>query len=319
MSDNTVLIASRSFGKATPEVFDELRAAGCRLLLNPHEQSPSESDMITLVREAEVIVSGTEALTARVIAAAPRLRGIAKHGVGYENIDLTAARVHNIPVCIAGGTITDSVADMAFALLLALARKIPMGDRMVKSGGWGRVIGVELNEKVLGIVGLGQIGKAVCRRARGFGMRVLAFDAVRDEAFAAQHAVRYAPLEEVLAQADFITLHAPGGPATRNLIDGAALARMKPSAFLINTARGELVDEAALYQALATRRIAGAASDVFVDEPPAADQPLLSLDSFIAAPHSASQTLEGLRAMGQVTRDNVLRLLRREAPLFRVA
>lgn len=319
MSNSTVLIASRSFGKATPEVFDELRAAGCALVLNPHEHSPSEADLIMLARDAAVIVSGTEALTARVIEAAAGLKGIVKHGVGYENIDLDAARARGVPVCIAGGTITDSVADMAFALLLALARKIPAGDRMVKGGGWGRVIGIELKDKVLGIIGLGQIGKAVCRRAHGFGMRVLAHDAVRDEAFAAQYGVRYGALDEVLAQSDFVTLHAPGGPVTRNLVNATTLALMKPGAFLINTARGELVDELALHDALVNGRLAGAASDVFVDEPPAKDHPLLSLDAFIAAPHSASQTLEGLRAMGTVTRDNVLRILRGEAPLFRIA
>lgn len=313
-----ILIASRSFGKATPEVFDRLRAAGCEIMPNPHERAPSEAEMVALISDAEVLISGTEPVTARVLAAAKQLRGISKHGVGYENIDLNAAKARSVIVCIAGGTITNSVADMAFALLLALARKIPQGDRMVKREQWGRTVGVELAGKTLGIIGLGQIGKAVCRRAKGFEMNVLAYDTFHDAKFAAQWGVHYLGLEEVLRQSDFVSLHAPGGNNTRALINAHSLAQMKTGAYLINTARGELVDELALAESLRTGKLAGAACDVFVNEPPAAAHPLLALDNFIAAPHSAGQTIEGLRAMGDVTCDNALRMLRNEQPRFRV-
>lgn len=314
-----VLVASRSFGKATPEVFQHLIDAGCEIVPNPHEHSPGEADMIAQIRDIDMLISGTEPVTVRVIEAANRLKGIAKHGVGYENIDLAACKARGIPVVIAGGTITDSVADCAMSLVCALARGVVAGDAMVKAGKWGRVIGVELKGKTLGIVGLGQIGKGVARRARAFGMRVIAFDTYKDGGFARLFDVEYMSLEALLAQSDFVSLHAPGGAETRALINADALALMKPSAYLVNTARGELVDEAALADALSGKRLAGAASDVFIDEPPGKDHPLLKLDNFVGMPHSAGQTREGLAAMGRVTADNALRMLRGETPLFRIA
>ncbi len=317
MGNYRVLIASRSFGKATPDVFDRLKGLGAEVVLNPLERAPTEADMVALIKDVDVLISGTEPVNARVFEAANKLKGIAKHGVGYENIDLAAAKNRNIPVAIAGGTITNSVADMTMALLLALARKIPLGDRAVKEGRWPRAVGVELKGKQLGIVGLGQIGKAVCRRAKGFEMDVIACDTYHDSDFAAQWQVQYVELDILLKTADFVSLHAPGGAETRRLIDSNGLALMKPTAYLINTARGELVDEGALFEALKHARLAGAALDVFEVEPPGAN-PLFGLDNFIAAPHSAGQTNEGLYAMGQITCDNAMKMLKGEEPLFRV-
>ncbi len=317
MGNYRVLIASRSFGKATPDVFDRLKGLGAEVVLNPLERAPTEADMVALIKDVDVLISGTEPVNARVFEAANKLKGIAKHGVGYENIDLAAAKNRNIPVAIAGGTITNSVADMTMALLLALARKIPLGDRAVKEGRWPRAVGVELKGKQLGIVGLGQIGKAVCRRAKGFEMDVIACDTYHDSDFAAQWQVQYVELDILLKTADFVSLHAPGGAETRRLIDSNRLALMKPTAYLINTARGELVDEGALFEALKHDRLAGAALDVFEVEPPGAN-PLFGLDNFIAAPHSAGQTNEGLYAMGQITCDNAMKMLKGEEPLFRV-
>ena len=317
MGNYRVLIASRSFGKATPDVFDRLKGLGAEVVLNPLERAPTEADMVALIKDVDVLISGTEPVNARVFEAANKLKGIAKHGVGYENIDLAAAKNRNIPVAIAGGTITNSVADMTMALLLALARKIPLGDRAVKEGRWPRAVGVELKGKQLGIVGLGQIGKAVCRRAKGFEMEVIACDTYHDADFAAQWQVQYVELDILLKTADFVSLHAPGGAETRRLIDSNRLALMKPTAYLINTARGELVDEGALFEALKHGRLAGAALDVFEVEPPGAN-PLFGLDNFIAAPHSAGQTNEGLYAMGQITCDNAMKMLKGQEPLFRV-
>ena len=317
MGNYRVLIASRSFCKATPDVFDRLKGLGAEVVLNPLERAPTEADMVALIKDVDVLISGTEPVNARVFEAANKLKGIAKHGVGYENIDLAAAKNRNIPVAIAGGTITNSVADMTMALLLALARKIPLGDRAVKEGRWPRAVGVELKGKQLGIVGLGQIGKAVCRRAKGFEMEVIACDTYHDADFAAQWQVQYVELDVLLKTADFVSLHAPGGAETRRLIDSNRLALMKPTAYLINTARGELVDEGALFEALKHDQLAGAALDVFEVEPPGAN-PLFGLDNFIAAPHSAGQTNEGLRAMGEITCDNAMKMLKGEEPLFRV-
>ncbi len=312
-----VLIASRSFGPNCPEAVERMKAAGCELIPSTPGRAPTEDELLQLVGDIDVLISGTEPVTAKVLAAAPRLKVIARHGVGYENIDLAAAKARNIPVAVAGGAIADSVADMAMALLLALARQIPQGDSSVRHGEWRRIVGVELRGKTLGIVGLGQIGKELCRRAKGFGLRVIAYDVYHDEQFARSWGVHYLSLDELLATADFISLHAPVTPETHHLINADSLRLLKPEAYLINTARGELIDEEALAEALQTKRLAGAASDVFIKEPPG-DNPLLHLDNFIAMPHSAGQTHEGLRKMGEITVENVLRVLAGSEPLFRV-
>lgn len=314
-----VLVASRSFGPNCPEAIQRLIDAGATLIANPWGRSPKEEELAGAMQNIDVLVSGTEPVTARVMDAAPNLMFIAKHGVGYENIDLDAAKARSVPVAIAGGAIADSVADMAMGLLLACARHIPQGDRAVRAGKWPRMVGVELRGQTLGIIGLGQIGREVALRAKAFGMNVIAFDVFPNEAFAKEHAIRFLPMHDVLMQSDFVSLHAPVTEQTRSLINAVTLQTMKRSAVLINTARGELVDEVALAQGLREGWIAGAACDVFVKEPPAADNPLLTLDNFIAAPHSAGQTDAGLRKLGEVTVDNILRLMRGEALLYRVA
>jgi phosphoglycerate dehydrogenase-like enzyme len=314
---SVVLVASRSFGPHCPDAVRRMEQAGCELRPNVWGRAPREAELLDVVGDVDAIISGTEPLSAAVLAAAPKLKVISKHGVGYENIDLAAAKARGIPVCVAGGAIADSVADMAFALLLALARQIPRGDQAVKQGQWPRMVGVELRGKTLGIVGLGQIGKGLVRRAKGFGLHTIAYDVYPDERFAASWGVRYVALDELLAQADWVSLHAPLTPQTRHMIRAETLATMKPGAYLINTARGELVDEAALAAALRDGRLAGAASDVFTQEPPGPNE-LLALDNFIAAPHSAGQTADGLRAMGEVTADNLLRVLAGQPPLYQV-
>jgi D-3-phosphoglycerate dehydrogenase len=178
-------------------------------------------------------------------------------------------------------------------------------------------VGPELRGRTLGLVGLGQIGRAVCRRAVGFGLRLLAHDLYPDEAFARSWGVAFVPLDDLLGEADFVSLHAPLTAATRGLMDAPRLARMRPGAFLINTARGELVDEDALCEALRSGHLGGAASDVFAVEPPGA-HPLLTLETFVATPHVAGQTVEGLRRMGEVTAENALLVLQGKAPRFAV-
>ncbi len=313
-----VLVASRSFGPHCPEAVEQMQALGCEIIANDWGRAPTEDELVARIVDVDVLISGTEPVTARVLEAAKQLKIISKHGVGYDNIDLQAAKAHRIPVAVAGGAIADSVADMAMALVLALARQIPRGDRAVRGGKWPRLVGMELRGKILGIVGLGQIGKELARRAKGFGMQVVAYDLYPDEHFAQSWSIRYLPLPELLATADIVSLHAPLTPETRAMINTETLAQMKHGAYLVNTARGELVDEAALAQALQTGQLAGAAADVFSQEPPR-DSPLLQLDSFIATPHSAGQTNDGLRKMGEITAENALRVLAGEEPLFRVA
>lgn len=304
-----VLIASRSFGKNCPEVLDAMKAAGCVFLSQKFNGAPSEEELIAVIGEADVLISGTEPVTARVLAAAKKLKVISKHGVGVDNIDLAAATQRGIPVGVAGPAMVDAVADLTLGLVLALARQIPQGNTNVKSGKWDRFIGPELRGKVLGIVGLGQIGKAVARRGEAFGMNVIAHDAVQTPGF------RFVELPELLADADFVCVHAPLTEKTRNMFGAAQFRQMKATAFFVNMSRGELVDEGALFDALKNKRIAGAATDVFAKEPPG-DNPLLKLENFIAMPHCGGQTPEALRRMGELAAENALRVLRGERPLY---
>lgn len=312
-----VLITSRSFGRYCPEAVERLRAAGCELIPNETGRAPSEQELIAQITDVDVLVAGAEPISARVLAAANRLKGIVRHGIGYDNIDVDAARSRGIRVAVSGNTVADSVADMAMGLLLALARRIPEGDQLVRRGGWSVLVGVELRGKTLGVVGLGRVGKELCSRARGFGLNVIAYDAFPDERLAQTLGVRYLPLDELLSAADFVSLHVPLTPENHHMINATTLALMRPTAYLINTAQGHLVDEQALAEALRARRLAGAASDVFQHEPPG-EHPLLLLDNFIATPHAAAQTYDSLRRTGATTAENVLRILAGELPLYEV-
>lgn len=312
-----ILVASRSFGPNCPDAVQRLLSAGCELIANPWGRAPKEAELMEAIADIDVLISGTEPVSKRVLAAAPHLKLVAKHGVGFENIDLDAATAHKVPVVIAGGAISDSVADMAMALLLACARMIPQGDRAVRDGKWPRMVGTELRGKVLGVVGLGQIGREVAKRAKAFGMELVAYDVFRNETFAREYNLRYLAFKDLLTQSDFISLHAPVTDESRHLINAVTLMLMKPTAYIINTARGELIDEQALAQALREKSIAGAACDVFQKEPPGSNE-LLALDNFIAAPHSAGQTLDGLRKLGEVTADNILRLHGGHELLYRI-
>jgi D-3-phosphoglycerate dehydrogenase len=309
-----VLIGSRTFGKASPDHIARLEAAGCAVIPNTVGRAYRADELIDALRGVDAIITGTDALTAEVIDGADALRTIAKHGVGLDNIDLAAARRRGIVVSATAGAIHDSVADHTLALLLALARNVVTAHSDVTAGGWGGHMGMELRGKTIGIVGLGRIGKEVYVRAQAFGMRVVAYDPYPDEAFAAAHEVSFMPLGELLGTSDIVSLHAAGGGAGGHLIGEAELEQMKPSAFLVNTARGGLVDEAALATALRTGQLAGAGLDVFAQEPPSGS-PLLGLPNVVLTPHAAGFTREGLLRMGDMAVENCLRALRGEPPL----
>ena len=251
-------------------------------------------------------------LTASVLRQVPSLKVIAVRGVGYDSIDIGAATERGLPVLIAPG-FTESVADYVFGLLLAVARQVAQADRLVRAGRWEVLVSTNIHQKTLGIIGLGRIGKAVTRRARGFDMPILATDVFRDDTFAQQYGVTYLPLNELLQRADIVSINAPLAHDTRHLIDAPALRLMKPTAFLINTARGDLVDEAALATALREGRLAGAGLDVFHDEP--IRQNLFhGLDNVVLSPHLAAYAREGLRDTGLLAARGVVAVLEGQRP-----
>lgn len=312
-----VLIGSRSFGQAFPEHIEQLEAAGCEVVPNSQGRAYREAELLDALPGMDAIITGTDELTGKVIRAAPELKTIAKHGVGLETIDLEAAREEGIVVSATPGAIHDSVADLTMALLLAVARKVVPAHLTTRSGGWEPQFGFELRGKVLGIVGLGRIGKAVCKRAQAFGMSVIAADPYPDEAFATAHDVTFVSLETLIQEADVVSLHAPAEEVDGALVGQAELEQMKPSAVLINTARGKLVDEEVLAKALAEGRLAGAGIDTFVEEPPSGS-PLLQLENVVLTPHLGGRTIDGQRRMGEMVVENCLRALRGEKPLFQV-
>jgi glyoxylate reductase len=268
------------------------------------DMPPSPDEMRAGVAEAEGLLSlVTDRVDAAVLEAAPRLRAIANMAVGTDNIDLEAAAERGIPVGNTPDVLTDATADLAFALLLALARKIVPGAAKVRDGDWrtwepAGDLGADLAGATLGVIGWGRIGQAVARRAEGFGMTVI-------------HSSRSSglPLEDLLARADFVSVHTPLTPDTRHLIDTDALARMKPTALLINTARGGVVDQDALRDALHAGQIAGAALDVTDPEPLPADHPLLDAPNLLVVPHVGSATVQTRAKMAAMAVENLLAAL----------
>jgi phosphoglycerate dehydrogenase-like enzyme len=246
----------------------------------------TEDEMIALLPGAFATIASAEPYSRRVLDAAPDLRIIARVGVGYDAIDVGAATDHGVAVTTTPGTNEKAVADFAFGLILTVARAIPANMLAMREQRWERVLGPDVDGATIGIVGLGLIGREVARRARGFNMRILAYDVVQDDVYAAQAGVEYRSLDDVMAEADFVTVHVPLMPQTRHLINADRLAHMKPTAYLINTSRGGTVDEAALLTALRAGTLAGAALDVFAGEPPWGN-PLLELPNVIATPHVA--------------------------------
>ena len=260
--------------------------------------------------DALVVRSATK-VTREVIDAAPRLRVIARAGTGVDNVDLQAASARGIVVMNAPGANSISVAELAMAQMLALARHLPAADAAMKGHRWEkkRFAGIELRGKTLGIVGLGRIGQEVATRARAFDMQIVAHDPFISEELAAQLGARLASLDEVCAEADYLTLHLPVTPQTRHLFNAERFARCKPGIRLINTARGDLIDERALVEALKSGRVAAAALDVFEKEPPA-DWGLADMPNVVASPHIAASTGEAQELVGVETAAAVRDFLR---------
>jgi glyoxylate reductase len=261
----------------------------------------------------------TNRIDAEVLDAAPDLRIVANMAVGYNNIDVAECTRRGIPATNTPGVLTDTTADFAWALLMASARRVSEGERFLRAGkfhGWGplMMVGHDVYGKTLGIIGFGRIGRAMAKRAQGFGMRVLYLDRTPAEPQTERELnARPAEMDELLSESDFVSLHTDYNPETHHLIGAEQLRKMKPTAYLINTARGAIVDEGALVDALRSRTIAGAGLDVFEKEPEI-HPGLLELENAVLAPHIASASLDTRNAMATMAAENVLSALRGERP-----
>lgn len=312
---------------ATPRVFltrelppgaMEALRAGCDLTANPEDRVLSKRELIAAVTGMDgLICLLTDTIDEEVLDIRPPLKVVSNYAVGFNNIDVAAATVRGIPICNTPGVLTETTADFAWTLLMATARRVVEGDRYTREGRFHEwqpmlLLGTDVHGKTLGLVGAGRIGLAMARRARGFGMRILYSDVQDAPAEAARElGMERVALEHLLRESDYVSLHAPYMPETHHLIDASRLVLMRPTAYLINTARGPLVDEAALVESLRDRRIAGAGLDVYEREP-ALTPGLSDLANVVLAPHIASASLETRTRMGLLAVENALAVLRGE-------
>ena len=295
-----VLIGSGPIRNQPGPFRDLLTASGFTPVDWPGSAALSDAEYRQVLPEIDAIIAGGEPITASLMAVAPRLRAIARTGVGYDAIDLSAADARKIAVMITPGTNQESVAEQAFGLLLGVSRKIAENDRVIRAGGWSRVLVQPLRGKTIGLVGLGRIGRAMVPRAAAFGMRVVAFEPIPHPEFDAEWGVTRMSLPELLVESDIVSLHLPLMDATRGLFHREVFAMMKPGAIFLNTSRGGLVIEEDLHEALTGGHLAGAGLDVFDPEPPSPANPLLQLPNVVSSPHIAG--IDAL-AMSDMARD----------------
>jgi D-3-phosphoglycerate dehydrogenase len=276
---------------------------------------PSPQELRRILPDYDALIIRSSArVDAELLAVASRLKVVGRAGVGLDNVDIDAASLQGVIVMNTPGANTMATAEHTMAMMLALCRHVPQADHSLRSGEWARsrFLGVQLYDKTLGVVGLGRIGARVAQRAQAFGMRVIAFDPYIGEDMARELKLGLVDLDELFEQADFITLHAALTPETRGLLGAQAIGRMKPGVRIVNCARGALVDEAALVEALRSGQVAGAALDVFADEPLSETSPLRGLPNVVLTPHLAASTVEAQRDVGTQIVDQVLAALRGE-------
>jgi len=322
MSRFTVLITVWDIGhRIHDDAVELLQKNDVRVKVNPNSRYFTESELLDEIRGIDgVLATASDPFTREVFAAADRLKVVGRNGVGYDNIDVEAATERGI--CVTLTPIPEhvrSVADAAFTLILSSLRRIPQLDKIARSGDWSGDKFVtfvhDAYGKRLGIIGLGRIGTEVARRARGFDMEIVYYDIVRKEDLEKNLDVRYLSLEELLTSSDIVSVHIPLTPQTRHMIGNRELATMKKEAFLINTARGAIIDEHALYEALKSGKIRGAGLDVLEEEPPSSDNPLLKLENVVLTPHAAA-SYEDLRAMSMTVCEDMLRVFRGIRPKY---
>jgi glyoxylate reductase len=296
-----------------------LTDAGFEVRQQPEDRPATRPELLAGAADAQGLLAMlTDRIDGDLLDAAPGLRVVANLAVGFDNVDVAAATQRRVVITNTPGVLTDATADLAFTLLLAAARRVGEGERLVRGGRWTvwgptQLLGRAVAGQQLGIVGLGAIGTAVARRARGFDMSVVYVNRHPNPAAEAETGARRVSLEELLATSDFVSLHAPLNDQSRHLIDGAALAAMKPGAVLVNTARGALVDEPALVEALRTGTIAAAGLDVFEDEPRLAPG-LAELDNVVVLPHIGSATTATRAAMVELASANLVAVLCGQRP-----
>jgi D-3-phosphoglycerate dehydrogenase len=316
VSDAVVLVTPRSFRGAEGEAVARLEAAVAEVRYNDLGRPLTGPELAERLDGVAGLLAGVDEIDAGVFEAAPDLRVIARYGVGVDRVDLGAAARHGVTVTTTPGANAAAVAELTLGLMLALCRKLSRADREVRAGGWPALKGRELGSRTVGLLGLGRIGLSVATLLRSLGATVLAHDPYVHSLDAAQAGIRMVGREELLMASEILSLHTPATPETRGMVDREFLAALRDGALLVNTARGELIDEAALLWALDDGPLAGAALDALKEEPPAPGHPLVGRDDVLVTPHLGGQTAEATAAMARLAVEELLAVLDGRTPRF---
>ena len=312
-----VLIAPAPLAGLQAKFVDVLRNSGFELVYPKKKAQMTEDELMEQLVGIRGSLAGSEPYSRKILQAHPQLRVIARAGVGYDAVDTAAATDFGMAVTIAPGTNQDAVAEHTFTHILAIAKNLISQHLGTVALQWPRQANLPLRGQTLGIAGLGRIGKAVALRGEAFMMKLLAYEPYPDHAFAKAHGITFVSMDQLLAESDFLSLHLPATKESQHLINRTTLAKMKPSAFLINTARGALVKEADLIEALQQKKIAGAGLDVFEDEPPA-DSPLFYMKNVLVTPHAAGVDLKSRDDMALSAAEAIVSLSKGEWPAEKV-
>ncbi len=319
LKDCRLLVTPTSYGKNDSRLKSELETQVGEVIYNPTGKPLTSAEVAKLLPGIDGYIAGLDGIDANALGTADRLKVIARYGVGVDNVDLYVAKEKGIVVTNTPGANSVSVAELALGLMLALARQIPEAVEAVHQGKWPRYAGLSLQGKTIGILGLGAIGKQLARRLSGFDCKILVFDPFADSTFARENHIELVAMAEVIEHADFISLHLPLSSETRCMVNDVFLKKMKKGSFLVNTSRGEVIDEEALLRALQSEHLKGAALDAFTVEPPDPKNQLLALPQVIVTPHLGAQTDGATSNMGWLAMKDCLAVLRNEEPAFRIA
>lgn len=318
LKDVYILVTPTSFGRSDESLKPKLEALVGKVSYNTLGRPLTSGELQYLIPSVDGFIAGLDEIDAAVIRSAKKLKVVSRYGVGIDNVDLQAAKEHNVIVTNTPGANSGSVAELAVGLMLDLARNITPAIESTRKGEWQRFRGISLEGKTVGFIGFGSIGQEVARRLSCFNCQILAYDVAPQHELGKKYNITFASFDEVLAKSDFLSLHCSLVPDTRKLLNDECFSKMKTGAFLINTARGELVDDEALICALESGKISGAGLDVFSKQPPDPSDPLLNHPKVICTPHMASHTDMATNNMGWGAVENCLAVLRGEDPLHRV-
>ena len=318
MENKKVLVTATNYSIYCIDAKKLLESSGATVIEYTHGRPMTKDELLAVIEDIDGVVAGVDTWDDEIFLRAKKLKAIARFGVGVDNIDLESAKRHGIIVSNAKGMNSNPVAELAVALMLSCLRNIPNFNTSIREGEWDRFMGRDLSGMTVGLLGFGDIAQKAAKKLSGFDVMIQAYDLYPDAEKAQKLGVTMVSMEEVLATSDIVSMHLPSLPETRRIMNDEAFGRMKHGSYFVNTARGALVDESALYRALKSGKLCAAASDVFEQEPVNADNPLFGLPNFFATPHTAAETYATYRNVGLETAQAILEVFAGRYPRNRL-